>query len=779
MVDIDSRNFTASFTATGSGNTLTVDSAAFTGTIHAGDLISGTGIPGTTFFCYQISGTPGGPGVYHTNNATTATSAGGTLTSGTFNGCTFSLYITVDVGGRGATPLFTSLSAPYTYLGQGYLYSSTGGGPRPPFSTGASQVLTYRKDLIGYVDSGGSPHYGLFICTGSGNNNSQAFRCTVQVEYIAALINELEAMIIAQGKQNTHGPINPWVCVWDDVMLSTDSDYQESDNIAINTISTLLNGNSSLTNGAIPGIPARCDIFLEYSNETWNYGYGFYYGSYQSQCRWPGVAARATQTATADWTALRAVQMVQDVRAAFPSLGSRLKPIMNGQWGGTTGQTNGGRVAGNTELLNDSATTAIVPPTSNPVYYGTAYGNTTAPITFFWGYSGAPYLDPTVPYQLPNNGNWQGNTGNWWSGGTHNSGDIVCAGQNGGNFHNYTCNTNGTTTYPPSDATNWTDNGAGNWNASFNPYAPARSGYDSGDYVTGSNYHSYQSLVGSNIGNDPTTDGGVHWKDLGASPYCTALQNWVANGQVSFSTATAAFPSHVTTTTAHGFSVGDLVMMTNFTVSHGSLALNIYTLGYILASNFSSTGFDLQRDFTYYGPLTNGTVTKINGAAQEAVYASYLEWMQSHGTIDINATALVSETNTAALSVYGDIKYVNYEGWEEMIGNLTGWYSSSYNGPGIVGTDDRAFNISCKQSQAMITLMTNYLNAQYDYYNGAMPAVYTYCDSGRWTFVASTSFDQATPATGFAEWSGIFPSWEAMATYNVNAYTKTFKVTTT
>jgi hypothetical protein len=67
----------ATFTATGSGTDLTV--TAVTGLISIGDTISGTGVPAGTTIVSQTSGTTGGAGVYVTSVATTASAA--TVTS--------------------------------------------------------------------------------------------------------------------------------------------------------------------------------------------------------------------------------------------------------------------------------------------------------------------------------------------------------------------------------------------------------------------------------------------------------------------------------------------------------------------------------------------------------------------------------------------------------------------------------------------------------------------------------------------------------------------------
>lgn len=64
------QNVGANFTGTGSGANLTA--SAVTGTIAVGQTIHGTGVPANTTISSQTSGTPGGAGVYVTNNATTS-----------------------------------------------------------------------------------------------------------------------------------------------------------------------------------------------------------------------------------------------------------------------------------------------------------------------------------------------------------------------------------------------------------------------------------------------------------------------------------------------------------------------------------------------------------------------------------------------------------------------------------------------------------------------------------------------------------------------------------
>lgn len=59
--------------ATGTGTSLNVTSV--TGQLNTGDVLSGTGVPAGTTIVNQVSGTPGGVGVYTTSNSTTSSSA--------------------------------------------------------------------------------------------------------------------------------------------------------------------------------------------------------------------------------------------------------------------------------------------------------------------------------------------------------------------------------------------------------------------------------------------------------------------------------------------------------------------------------------------------------------------------------------------------------------------------------------------------------------------------------------------------------------------------------
>lgn len=65
----------ASFTGTGSGTNLTVTAVSGVIIPASGEILVGTGVPANTTILSQTSGTPGGAGVYVTNNATTSSGA--------------------------------------------------------------------------------------------------------------------------------------------------------------------------------------------------------------------------------------------------------------------------------------------------------------------------------------------------------------------------------------------------------------------------------------------------------------------------------------------------------------------------------------------------------------------------------------------------------------------------------------------------------------------------------------------------------------------------------
>lgn len=94
----------AAFTGTGSGTNLTTSSVV--GVLHAGAAITGTGVPAGTYIVSQTSGATGGAGVYVTNHATTSAGDALVATSNTLDVTAVSsgtIHATDVVSGTGVT----------------------------------------------------------------------------------------------------------------------------------------------------------------------------------------------------------------------------------------------------------------------------------------------------------------------------------------------------------------------------------------------------------------------------------------------------------------------------------------------------------------------------------------------------------------------------------------------------------------------------------------------------------------------------------------------------
>ena len=139
------------------------------------------------------------------------------------------------------------------------------------------------------------------------------------------MINELNALSISQGITN---PIHLWVNVPYRGLCSIDPDYSLGSNWAVNLVTTALNG-STLGGVTYSGLTAAANIFVEYSNEIWNYGPSDFPGNYlihYGASRWyPALYPPGGNFE--DPHALRATCMSRDIKAAFPG-NNRIKTII-------------------------------------------------------------------------------------------------------------------------------------------------------------------------------------------------------------------------------------------------------------------------------------------------------------------------------------------------------------------------------------------------------------------------------------------------------------------
>jgi hypothetical protein len=286
----------------------------------------------------------------------------------------FGILLTLNVGGRGAYPvLLPDASTIASFNGPGHF----GGNAQ-------IQTFIFDKNVVGTVNPDGSHNHGAWIAYNmatQGPSPGRALRnmATVPAEICAKLINELEEMIVKQGKQGTHGPINPWICIPHSGMLSIDPDYNAADNYAVNMVDTMLHGASGFA-----GIPSRCDLLVEYSNETFNYGSNPQrYCSALAYWKWPSSGYQNV----VDISTIRAANVVADINAAFPK-NERIKHVLGSMWNwfGPADSRNSGRINGTMNIFG-----------SRDYPFGSD-----KPITHFWAIAGAPYLHPWSEWDKEN-----------------------------------------------------------------------------------------------------------------------------------------------------------------------------------------------------------------------------------------------------------------------------------------------------------------------------------------------------------------------------------------
>lgn len=268
-----------------------------------------------------------------------------TTSWGTFGAATAAQYVTLNVGSRGDYPVCNYIvTSPMASLGNSAMVA------------GDYKTFIFDKTISLKYDGAGNPIYGVWMFNESGNNNGH--NGGVPLEICVALVNEVNAMSPAQ-------PISMWTNIPHMGMSSMDPDYASAANWGVNALNVILNGN---TVGGVTyaGLTASAMLFVEYSNETWNFANSTfcqsYYCAYRGYLRWPASGTFDLQS----MTALRSTIAMEDIRASAYYNSSRIKFIIGGQ--GTLGiasGTNLNRVDGTTYYLNDAANTWG--PTSAPM----------------------------------------------------------------------------------------------------------------------------------------------------------------------------------------------------------------------------------------------------------------------------------------------------------------------------------------------------------------------------------------------------------------------------
>ena len=319
------------------------------GTYHVGDVVQISQVDGMS----QINGMYG-----------TVTAVGSGTITVNINSSNFTAYsgsghlgvrVTLNLGTWGDFQIVMTpwIALPISYAGAGQMGGS-----------GVVNTFVFDKNLINYIDSGGNKYWGAWVCQESLNPSAVPF------ELQAQMITELEAMIIAQGLQATHGPINPWICIPGSGLLSIDPDYSSPDNYAVGAVGVMLNGN-----GGYAGIPSRCNLFVEFSNEVMNGP--TYPSNYCSTYGWWRYGSAITWEDTINGAMLRACNMVNDINTAFPG-NSRIHHVI-------TDFPNG--IVGSPRLFGTKGTTSYMNDADYP------FGTSTYPVTHFYMYASQTYMD--------------------------------------------------------------------------------------------------------------------------------------------------------------------------------------------------------------------------------------------------------------------------------------------------------------------------------------------------------------------------------------------------
>lgn len=269
-----------------------------------------------------------------------------TTSFGLFTAGTAMAYVSLNVGGRGEYPvIFTDGVTPASGYSNNYI------------QTGDYKTFYFDKTLFASKDGNGAPVYGVWMFSTSAPQNYLPYSAGTPLEICTALVRELNAIAKA--------PIDMWITIPHWALLSMDPDYVRSSNYAIGAVSVVLNG----ANG-FGGLPTQCRLFVEYSNETWNWG--FTQSSYLARRGYLRDPSAGT-TNSSYMHQLRSVIMVEDIKSMFGA-NPRIKFVLSGQGtiGIANGSTNYNRAFGTSQFSKDPLNTWNSTPMSHHDYWAWA-----------------------------------------------------------------------------------------------------------------------------------------------------------------------------------------------------------------------------------------------------------------------------------------------------------------------------------------------------------------------------------------------------------------------
>jgi len=269
-----------------------------------------------------------------------------TTSFATFTAGTVSEQVYLQVGGRGFYPIIDNLGAPIASEGSNnFLHAND------------YRTFFFDKSMSASRNGGGTQILGAWVVKGTNSSGSPATvgaDLGVPVELIVKLINEIDAMYVAQG---FGGPTHLWLNVGAPALLSMDPDYSVASNPAIQSVYVALNG----ANG-YAGLPARSGVLLEYNNETWNCcSASFTQAAYIAR-RGVVVNPVATPANYSYYSAVRSAVMAQDVRGFFGS-NTRIKLVQATKaCCGPTDTPSAGRINGSALYYVDPTVATFAKP---------------------------------------------------------------------------------------------------------------------------------------------------------------------------------------------------------------------------------------------------------------------------------------------------------------------------------------------------------------------------------------------------------------------------------
>jgi hypothetical protein len=295
------------------------------------------GVPGVTpVGMVELHGVPCKVMSVTTNTYTIGTLAGGTINStgySTFNStqCTSWAWITMSRGSTGEYPITLNdgCATPTNYN----------------LSIGTNQYVSLVFDA--YL-KGLSTITGSWVFRkGSSGFSPMVVGGAVPLEVCAKFMEELNAL-----KGGT--PSHMWVNIPTRGMCSGDVNYAAASNYVNGMIDVLINPSSTLRTPGWNALASNVNLYVEFSNETWNTGFPFavYLARFGIQ-QFGGGGFNASQ-----WSSWAAVRQVRDAKAAMPSYLSRIKFVLGGQGSNGLGYPNDTRLNGDANYWTNAGGSA-------------------------------------------------------------------------------------------------------------------------------------------------------------------------------------------------------------------------------------------------------------------------------------------------------------------------------------------------------------------------------------------------------------------------------------